>query len=363
MTHAHVNEKYKVQPFYVFFLVHSMQTGIGVLSFQRILAKSTGTDGWISILLAGLIVHSLIWVIYKIFSLVPGDIIDANHQAFGKWIGKFFSLLFIFYFLVLGLTVMISYIQVIHVWMFEEVPAWSFSLIFLILIYYINTGGFRTITGISFLSMLLTYWLLFVFFYAMKYSEFTNLLPIFDHSILDIWKGTKNTSLTMIGFELILMFYPFIKNAAASQKYAHGGALTTTLITLFIYVVSIVFYSQKQLVMTIWPTLSMTSIVEFPFIQRFEYIDVSWWAIVIIPNMTISLWAASRGFKRLFNVPQKYPLLGMSLIILIINIFFFDMDSINFLKQIINPYGVLFLISYLPLLLVIIYFKKKRNRS
>ncbi len=65
MNQAGVNEKYKVSPFYVFFLVHSIQTGVGVLSFQRVLAKSTGTDGWISILLAGLIVHIMIWVIYK----------------------------------------------------------------------------------------------------------------------------------------------------------------------------------------------------------------------------------------------------------------------------------------------------------
>src|SRR5688500_4610874 len=119
MNQAGVNEKYKVSPFYVFFLVHAMQTGVGVLSFQRLLAKSAGTDGWISILLAGLIVHILIWVIYKIFSIVPGDIISANNQAFGKRIGNFFSLLFILYFLIIGMDVMISYINVIHVWMFE----------------------------------------------------------------------------------------------------------------------------------------------------------------------------------------------------------------------------------------------------
>ncbi|WP_373458981.1 GerAB/ArcD/ProY family transporter [Peribacillus sp. V2I11] len=60
------------------------------------------------------------------------------------------------------------------------------------------------------------------------------------------------------------MFYPFIKDAKTSQKYAHGGALTTTLITIFVYLVSLVFYSQKQLEMTVWPTLTMTSIVELP---------------------------------------------------------------------------------------------------
>ncbi|MGG4264951.1 GerAB/ArcD/ProY family transporter [Peribacillus simplex] len=362
MKQAEVNENYKVSPFYVFFLVHSMQTGIGVLSFQRVLAKSAGTDGWISILLAGLIVHILIWIIYKILSIVPGDIISANNHAFGKWIGNFFSLLFIFYFLILGMDMIISYIKVIHIWMFAEVASWAFTVVLLILIYYINTGGFRTITGIAFLSVILSYWIFFVLFYAMKYSEFTNLLPIFDHNLLDILKGTRSTSLTFLGFEMILMFYPFIKDAKTSQKYAHGGALTTTLLTLFIYLVSLIFYSQKQLELTIWPTLTMTSIVELPFIQRFEYIEISSWAIFVIPNMTICLWSASRGVKRLFNIQQKYPLWAMSIIILLTNIFFSDEDSLNILNKIINTYAVPFLTLYLPLLLAIIYIKKRRKR-
>ncbi|MBT2603703.1 GerAB/ArcD/ProY family transporter [Bacillus sp. ISL-53] len=361
MNQASVNDKYKVSPFYVFFLVHSLQTGLGVLSFQRSLAKATGTDGWISLLLAGLIVHILIWLIYKIFSLVPGDIISANNHAFGKSIGNFFSLLFILYFFVLGMTVIIGYINVIHVWMFEEVPSWVFSLVFLTMIYYIITGGFQTITGITFLTVIVSYWLIFVPFYGLKYADFTNSLPIFDHTLLEIMKGTRSTSLSMIGFEVILMYYPFIQNGEKSQKYAQGGALATTLLMLLLYFASEVFYSEKQLALTLWPTLTMTSVIELPFIQRFEYIIVSWWAIVIMPNMVIPLWAASRGYKRLFNVQQKYPLWVMSILILLITIFFFDADSLYILYKIINPYSVCFLVLYLPFLLVFINIKKWRK--
>ncbi|WP_375540556.1 GerAB/ArcD/ProY family transporter [Peribacillus simplex] len=223
-------------------------------------------------------------------------------------------------------------------------------------------GGFRTITGIAFLTVIVSYWLLFVPFYGFKYSDFTGVLPIFDHTLLEIMKGTRSFSLSMLGFEMILMFYPFIKNAKKSQKYAHGGVIATTLLTLLLYFVSIVFYSQKQLALTLWPTLTMTSIIELPFIQRFEYITVSWWTIVIIPNMVIPLWAASRGVKRLFNVQQKYPLWVMSIIILLVNIFFFDADSLFVLNKMINPYCVCFIVLYLPLLLTLISIKKWRKR-
>ncbi|MGE7762150.1 GerAB/ArcD/ProY family transporter [Peribacillus sp. NPDC097895] len=362
MNQTIVNDKYKVSPFYVFFLVHSMQIGLGVLSFQRDLAKVTGTDGWISIILAGLIVHILIWVIYKIFSMVPGDIISANNHAFGKWMGNFFSLLFILYFFVLGMTIIIGYINILHVWMFDEVPSWMFALVFLILIYYIISGGFRSVTGITFLSLIASYWLLFIPLYTLKFAYFTDLLPIFNHTLLEIMKGTRTTSLSMLGFEMILMFYPFIKNAEKTQKYAHGGALATTLLILFIYFVSKAFYSQSLLVLTLWPTLTLSSIIELPFIQRFEYITVSWWALVIIPNMVIPLWAASRGVKRLFNVQQKYPLWAMSIIILLINIFLFDFEALDILNKLINPYSVSFLVLYLPFLFIILSIKNLRKR-
>lgn len=362
MNQASVNEKYKVQPFYVLYLVHSAQTGLGVLNFQRDLANATGTDGWISILLAGMMVHIFIWFIYKIFSFVPGDIISANNYALGKWIGNFFSLLLIIYFFVLGMTAIIGYINVIHIWMFEEVPSWALTLVFLILIYYINTGGFRTVTGITFLTVIVSYWLLIVPLYGFKYADFTSFLPVFNHTLSEIMNGTRSISLSMLGFEMILMFYPFIKHPKTSQKYAQGGALITTLLFLLIYFVSTVFYSQKQLVLTLWPTLSLTSVIEFPFIQRFEYITVSWWTIVIIPNMVIPLWAASRGVKRLFNVQQKYPLWVMSIIILLVNMLFFDVDSLFVLNKIINPYSVGFIVLYLPLLLALISIKKWKRR-
>ncbi|MGE6375828.1 GerAB/ArcD/ProY family transporter [Peribacillus muralis] len=362
MNQATVNEKYKVSPFYVFFLIHGMQTGLGALSFQRELAKFTGTDGWMSILLAGLIIHLLIWLIYKIFKMVPGDIIYANHYVFGKWMGNLFSFLFILYFFILGMTVIVGYIRVIHVWMFDDVPAWALVTVFLILIYYIISGGFRTVTGIAFLTILISYWLLLFPFYGIKYSDFTGVLPIFDHSILDILKGTRSISLTMLGFEMLLMYYPFIKKAETSQKFAHGGVLTTTLLALIDYFVSIAFYPLKLLTLTLWPTLTMTSIIELPFIQRFEYITISWWAIIIIPNMVIPLWAASRGIKRVFNIQQKYPLWIMSIIIILVNIFYYDIDILYVTNKIINPYSVSFIVLYLPILLVLIKTKKKWKR-
>jgi hypothetical protein len=61
-----IKEIFLVSPFLVFFLVHSEQIGVGVLGYQRIIAKYAGYDSWIAVIIAAFFVHILIWMIYYV---------------------------------------------------------------------------------------------------------------------------------------------------------------------------------------------------------------------------------------------------------------------------------------------------------
>lgn len=43
--------EYQVSPYMVFFLIITIQMGVGMLGFERISAKLVGNDAWISTLL------------------------------------------------------------------------------------------------------------------------------------------------------------------------------------------------------------------------------------------------------------------------------------------------------------------------
>nr|WP_263492075.1 spore germination protein [Bacillus sp. RAR_GA_16] len=73
MAGPEVKDQYKVSPFLVFYLVHSVQVGVGVMGFQRISAKSAGNDAWISVLAAGLSLNVIIFLIYKIMMKEKGE--------------------------------------------------------------------------------------------------------------------------------------------------------------------------------------------------------------------------------------------------------------------------------------------------
>ncbi len=86
-----VAENAKISPFLVFYLIIGMQIGIGILGFQRPIAKDAGYDAWISVLAAGLTVHVIIWMIYKITETAKGDLVQVHEFIFGKTIGKLLS--------------------------------------------------------------------------------------------------------------------------------------------------------------------------------------------------------------------------------------------------------------------------------
>ncbi|WP_254660843.1 GerAB/ArcD/ProY family transporter [Bacillus sp. FJAT-27225] len=359
-----IPEKYQVSTFFTFFLVHTMQFGIGVLGFQRIIAVEAGYDAWISVIVAGLLIHPILWMAFKMMSIAEGDIVSIHQYAFGNTVGKLLTIPFIVYCILTSITTLRTFIEVVQVWMFQDLSTFWFGLAFLLLTVYIIYGGFRTVTGIVFFSVILPSYILVMFLYTIPFSDFTNLLPILDHSVKDLAKASTKMSLTYIGWELILVYLPFIKNGQQSQKFAHWGLLLTTFIYTYITIISFAFFSQGQLERTVWATLSMFKIVEMPFVERFEYVGIATWGLIILPNICLGIWAATRCLKRAFQVRQKNGVIGVSLVCLIVSVLLTGRGKVDMINTVTGQVGLWFNFAYLPLLfLAVLVARKVKKRA
>lgn len=358
-----VPEKAKVSPFLVFFLVHTMQLGIGVLGFQRIIALTAGYDAWISVIFAGLSIHMILWMMYKILETVDGDIITAHSFVFGKKIGKLLSLPFVLYFLMIALTLLRTFIEVVQVWMFQDMSTFWYSFAFCGLAIYIIFGGFRTVTGVAFFGVVLPAYLILTFFFTIPYADVRNLLPIFDHSIKDLVMASYQMSLTYLGYEVLLFFYPYIKDPQKSKKWAHLGVLYTTVLYTLLTFVTFTYFSEGQLQKNIWATLTMWKVVEMPFVERFEYIGIANWNIIILPNFCIALWCGSRIVKRVTHIKQKYGVLFLAMITLIFINFFKSREQINTLIDYTGKIAFFLNYGYIPLLFFLVLIVKKVKKK
>ena len=100
----------------------------------------------------------------------------------------------------------------------------------------------------------------------------------------------------------------------------------------------------------LYPTIDIWKIIDFPFMERFEYIGITIWLFVILPNLCLTLWGASRGLKRLMHFNQKITSMIMLLMIYIAGSFLDNYLMINKLNSLLSNFGFFFLCGYIPLL-------------
>ncbi len=346
-------ENKQISHFFVFYLITQMQLGVGLLGFERYIVKDSGYDSWIAIILAGLAVHLLLWICYQILMKGKNDLIVIQRNLFGKWLGGFFSIVILAYFTLLVVTITRTYVEIIEVWMFPNLSRWLMIALILGIAYSYVIGGFRVVTGICVLGFYFALPLFLLKYYPIQQGHLSNLFPIMDHSFTDILKSSKTMTLEYLGFELIFLFYPFIKNPEKSQKWAHFGVAFSSFTYLVSALVSFGYFNQQQISHTIWPTLTLWKIVNLSFVERFEYIGIAIWLFVVLPNICIGIWAVSRGIKQLFSLKQKHGIIGICVVVWFLSGLLVDRQQIDTFNTITSRIGFYILYVYIPLLYVL----------
>ncbi len=198
--------------------------------------------------------------------------------------------------------------------------------------------------------------------FPLKYSVAESLLPILENDVHSILKGAHSMTFTIIGFEILNVIYPFVKDKQNVRKPVHLGLLFSTFIYLSVMMVSITYYSEGKLLKTIWATLTLFSFISFPFVERFEFIAVCFWMLIIIPNMCLYLWAAYRGVIRFVNIRGTTFVWLFSFFAFIATIIVQTRIQINTLNTVFG-HAAFYVIFVYPILLWILAILKKNFTS
>jgi spore germination protein (amino acid permease) len=349
-----IPERYQVSPFFVFFLVHANVVGVGILRFQQDIIQHAGYDAWISIILVGLSIHAIVWMMYRLLNDASFDMIHLHTLCFGKWLGRLASLLVILYLLTAAVVVFRSYLEVVKIYLFPWMQPWSISVMILLIVYYVVTGGFRTVTGICFFGVVIP--LIFIiplFIFPFEYAHFTNIMPILSHSTTELLLSSREAIFSFLGFEVLFFYYPFIREPVKSQKWAHFAILFSTILYISVAVITFVFFTEGELKRISWPTITMIKIIEVPIIQRIEFIIISLWLLVVLPNICLSLWAVSRGFKQLFNINQRATLLFLLVVMLVFSLGWDRHIHLMEITKVYSQTGMYLVYAYVPLLFLL----------
>lgn len=353
----HANEQFQASMLIV--AIIGTQIGIGIAGFQRIIYNEAKQDSWLSVIIAGIFVQLILWVIIKTLQTEQNaDLYGLNVYAFGKWLGKLFNLIYIGYLTLACTTVLVDYILIVKVWVFPGLAEWKLSVMLLFLTVYGVLGGVRVVVGVSFIVFFATAWILILSAEPLKYADWGHFFPMFQATPVELLKGAYRMSLTVLGFEVIYFLYPYVKNKEKVMLYSQLGAFLSHSIMLIVMVVSLSYFSHEQLNKTVWATLTMFKIIHLPNIERFEILAVSIWMLVILPNLLLFLWAATRGIKRSFNINERLSLLFIVPIMFATSIHLRDARTIIAFTDFVSIVGFIATFIFPILLFLVVFFKK-----
>ncbi|WP_219838381.1 GerAB/ArcD/ProY family transporter [Paenibacillus sp. R14(2021)] len=341
-----------ISPFLVFILFNSMQIGNEYLSMSNKLIQAAGQDSWISVILCGISFHVIIWMIYDILNHHETDLFRIHRLFFGKWAGESLNVIFIAYFLTVACFYLREFIEIIQVWLFPELVTWALALVLLLLAYYITAGGFRVIVGICVVCSV-RYLTVIVVFFAAGFFHFNNLTPVLDHSLGAIIQAGKGMTFPFMGVEMLFFCYTFIRTPNKSQKWAHWANLLTTVTYLIIIFFSLLLFKPEQLSKEIWPQLTKYKFVQFPFIERFEFVGAVSQILSVIPIICFCLWASSRMLKFMFTVKQLTVLPFLIIMVFIAVCLIPDRHRIEDVQTTLTQFGFYMIYAYVPFLFIV----------
>ncbi len=346
-----------ISGYFVFFLIVVSKTAANILNIPSLVLGSAGQDAWISIILMGLSLHLIVWMIYKMLGYPAKDVIDLHRMLIGNFMGNAVSLLLIGYYFIIALFLFRTYVEIVQVWVFPTLRTWAVAGLLIGMIYYAVSGGFRIVAGFSFFGALIP--LIFLLYFPIRQGNLHYLLPVLNHSFLDLLKPAKSSCFIFLGIETLLIYFPFLKLPEKNAKWAHIALLFSTFKHTALIIVTLMYFSQGLLKHTLWSTLVMTKIVELSFIARIEYIVIFMWLLVVIPAVCLPIWCCTRIMKRVTTLKPRLSLPFILATLFIAALMFNEHMKIEALQTFVSEIGFYFIYAYIPVIFIIYIIRKK----
>ncbi|MTI81896.1 MAG: spore gernimation protein [Firmicutes bacterium] len=305
------------------FIISGTQVGIGVLTLPGTLAEKAGTDGWLSIIIGWLFSVLVSIVIIQIMKKHPQcTIFDISRKYLGKWLGRAVSLSWVLYSFFAVVTLILTAIFIIQVWILPETNSSSLLLIFIVPIYIITKGGLKVIGRFSEFVFFATMWMPILLTIPVQNGHLLNLLPVIKEGWWPILSAVQATFLSFLGFELAFVLYPFLENKKSAIKGIFIANSITLLVYIHITIISYVYFSPDEIKQYIWATLNLIKPIQLPFLERFEIIFLSFYLFVISDTIIPYLFTAVLGVNHITGIKgYRIPLiLFIVMLMLITNI-------------------------------------------
>ncbi|MBU9720927.1 MULTISPECIES: GerAB/ArcD/ProY family transporter [Bacillaceae] len=357
----------KLNKYHVIFLLHCSLGGIALFTIPHNLSH-VGYNMWMVVILFGIVAMIFLKPMTSLGSKFPDDTLYViNEKLTGKAVGKLLNLLILIYSTIQVANTSKLYIRLVQSVTMPDYTITMIAITFFIVMIAIINGGIKSIARFSILSFFLTVWMGYYSNWAFADSNFHHLYPRFEHSLKDWGHAFFEGSQIMLGFALIMFFYPYIINQKKAYKHAAIGIWLAIIFIGLICVASIVYFSRWQLENLLYPLLNLYQAVVLSNVERIETLGISLYVLLVLSKASIYLWTAKKGVDALFSKHKNktwhlYFIASVALFIVLGPIPIY-VQALIYDKWIIIAGYVLILLPIFLLMLYKVKNREKRNKG
>ncbi|MCB2352832.1 GerAB/ArcD/ProY family transporter [Clostridium estertheticum] len=283
-----IEKKELLTPNEVTFILIGIMLDVTATSLPNNVVGVAKQDGWISVLIGAIYpLYVVLIVVYVSGKFPKENILVISKRYMGKTFGTILNLLFLLSFFSF-FPPLISTIEIIV--RTEALPLLTPIKINTVLFF---VGVYAASLGIKVLGRIcsLTFWMVIVIIVPtisiLNQGSLLNIGPIFGTGIVNILKGSLDSTYDYSLLELIFLIYPFINDSRKIKSSALKAVGFTAIIYTWITFITIYYMGKDIIPKTIWSFFTVTEAVQIEVVNNFRYIFVFFWMIIAIKSVAI----------------------------------------------------------------------------
>lgn len=350
-----VKRFYGITDSQLFSLLICAMLGAGITTLPRTTAQQAGRDGWLSIIIGGVVVWLITGLIYLLCRRFPNKTLPQfSMKILGKPLGILVTCIYIGYALFLGGNALRIFLDLAKTWNLLWTPSWAFLLSILVVVVYTARLGASTLARLSELIVIVTIPALLLFLLPLNEFQILHLRPVGGEGIMAIARGAPEAAFAYLGFEILVIFFPLLVNR---QKVFRIYTLALATVTALYAVNNIFIYGVlgvEQTTLQVWPLINYLRIGTSPMFERVDNIFLFIWTAQVFGVTAIQYFIATFAFATLTG-KSRHDLWALLFapVLYIIARFPKRFSDIIRVSDIVGLWGTVFLVSMTVLMLLV----------
>jgi spore germination protein (amino acid permease) len=334
--------------------------GANILQLPNVLVKISGQDAWISLII-GSIYPLYIFFIATIFTKKhPKEtILSLNKKYWGSVLGTILNFILMLQALLRMIFIVSNLILLLRVFVVGFLSPLKVLILIMCLAAYGAYNGLKVLGKTSYLISYIFIMLMILSISALKYGSLLNLQPVFSSSMIKIFDTSKTATSAYYGYEVLLLFYPFIDD----PKYIKKSILKSFGFCLIIYlwvVFSTIFYLGVDIIPK--STFSFVLVFEsihIPIINNFRFVFMFIWILISLASLSNYYYTVALVINDFVKIDLKKIIIFIYPIIIFLFVKLSNIPINKIIIEYIVPFSIFFNIFLFSIMALLIKLKKR----